>query len=145
MRFRVLNGLGLSSLRQPGQQALNQRVLYRRSHMMTALIILAFGLASFRLISFVRADVENLITHWQGGFQASASEVPQQIDMQNRDRATILDANGLVLAATIDIKVLCHRPGEVSDPHATAQALKRVIPEVNVATLTQRLQSNSCS
>ncbi len=58
-------------------------------------------------------------------------------------RADIVDRNGDLLATSLPVWSLAADPGAVWDPAEVAQAVGRVLPDVNVAELTVRLSDQS--
>ena len=142
MKRRMSSSSLFRSFLRPGDKALSPDIYRRRHTFLTLGIYLAFGIATLRLIQFAATDAQDMWATWQGLDQESA---PPPINLtlthNKRDRATILDTQGSVLATNIDVKVLCHRPGAVRNPRQTAQNLKTIIPDINVQTLTTRLQS----
>ena len=127
---------------RPGERFLEDSIFHRRRRALGLFIMIAFTAVTLRLLSFAEADARDLVARWQGQAEA-APRSALGVFQGERDRAPLTDANGLVLAATIDIKVLCHRPGAVSNPDQAALALQTVIPEIDVARLSARLRGNS--
>ncbi len=130
----------LRGLLRPGERFLEPRIYHRRRHWMSFFIVLMFSAALVRLGSFAEEEASQVWAAWTGA-EAEAPRQPLTLALtaDPRDRASILDAQGLVLATSIDVSILCHRPGEVSNPRATAAALAQIIPEANEARLAERL------
>ena len=61
-----------------------------------------------------------------------------------RDRAAILDANGLMLASTVNVKMLCQGPWRGGEPGPNGPPiLGQIIPRRMSPELEQRLATNT--
>ncbi|MGB0785474.1 MAG: peptidoglycan D,D-transpeptidase FtsI family protein [Alphaproteobacteria bacterium] len=136
LRLPILRGLS-----QPGINALSDTTFHRRRHFLTFLLCVAFLGAAARLANFALEDAESIWAAWNGAETESTFEFAAPLH-SSRYRAQIHDRQNQVLASNLDVKVLCHRPGEVSDPERTARVLGEIIPSANVEILTQRLRGD---
>ena len=128
--------------RRPGDRALSAEFFHFRRHVLTLCIVLTLSAAAVRLGFYAKADALSIWTAWQGQTQEGPDFPETYLVKNNRHRAPILDAQGLVLASNLHVEILCHEPGQVTNPLATAHQLKAIIPEVNVANLAKRLAGN---
>lgn len=58
-------------------------------------------------------------------------------------RADLIDRNGVLLATTVRAYALTADPARIRDPQAAAAALNRLFPELDAATLIQRMTDQS--
>ena len=128
-----------TSLSQPGHGFLSPKLFHIRRHIVTACVFLAFAGASAKLAFFAADDAADMMASLMG--QEREERVPTlSLNDNSRDRAPILDARGVMLASTVNIKVLCQAPGRVTNPAATARTLARVIPAADEAELRTRIE-----
>ncbi|MCA8902405.1 MAG: penicillin-binding protein 2 [Hyphomonas sp.] len=62
---------------------------------------------------------------------------------ENRLRADIVDRNGEQLATTVTVYSLVANPKQIWDPHEIASALSTVLPDIDVADLTEKMSDTS--
>ena len=76
------------------------------------------------------------------GSEAGADAVPVALhDPSPHPRAMIVDRNGEILALSLPTAGLYANPQEMIDPADTADKLKRVLPQLDLAVLLERLSS----
>ena len=124
---------------RPGERFLETRIYHTRLYWMSALLCLLFLIALGRLAGFAEEEARQIWAAWNGA-ETEVTYPTAVFHTDSRGRAKILDVQGLVLAASIDVKILCHRPGEVTHPRATAAALAQVIPGADEVRLAERLE-----
>ncbi|WP_459698292.1 peptidoglycan D,D-transpeptidase FtsI family protein [Acidisoma sp. C75] len=67
---------------------------------------------------------------------------PPPISAPSPGRASIVDANGQILAVSLPVASLYADPRQMIDPHQVATALQKILPDLNVADVVQRLSSS---
>lgn len=126
----------------PGHRFLDTQVFHRRRHVMTLAICAGFLAVLARLALFAEADATRTWAKLTGDTPPAA--LPElRLTENDRDRAQILDASGMVLAGTVNVSVLCHAPGKVKDPAAAARALSTIIPEADPEVLEARMRGTN--
>ena len=135
---RILSAF--TRLSQPGHSFLSVRLFHFRRHVVTFWVFMAFAAALAKLAYFAADDAASILAKLRG--QSVDAPVPTlTLNDNDRARAPIVDANGVMLASTVNIKVLCQSSKGVSNPVATARTLAQVIPAADEAELRSRLEA----
>ncbi len=114
------------SIALEGARKSRRHLTKARIRWVIAALILMFGAVAFRLVQLGLVEQDNTI---EG----------QTRDLITASRPAILDRNGLELAVDIRVPSLFAEPRRIIDVEEAAQAIKSVLPDINIDWLRTRL------
>jgi cell division protein FtsI (penicillin-binding protein 3) len=115
----------------------------RRAQIDTARARLAVGAGTFGLLFLALAGRVIDVTLLSAG-QPRVVATPQAVITEEPrvERASIVDRNGVLLAASLPTAALYANPREIADPWETARKLATALPDIDPARLAPRLESD---